>query len=278
MWKTKFMKRLFVGFIASFVLMLFACGHSAEGDESAQVADYQTSPETDEAGPKETHPPGNPGVTVARKLIKEGNLEYRVDDLNEAVAALKAAAARWNGYISNESGSKDYNRISASLTIRVPASSFDSLLKNATAGIPYFDAKNILVRDVTDEYVDVEARLKTKKELEQRYLALLKKANSVEDILNIEREIGTLRADIESIEGRLQVMKDQVALATLQITVYEMTGEPAMFGEKVRDGFTSGWSGFLDFLILLVNLWPMLLAGGLALWGFRRWRKAKKRV
>ena len=70
-------------------------------------------------------------------------------------------------------------------------------------------------QDVTEEYIDITARLKTKKELEARYLELLKKANKVEEIVSIEKEIGNLRSDIESIEGRLRYINNAVAYSTL---------------------------------------------------------------
>ena len=118
-----------------------------------------------------------------------------------------------------------------------------------------------MVKDVTEEYVDVEARLKANKELEQRYLEIMKKANTVSEMLEIEKEMGTLRADIESIEGRLNVLKSQVAFSTLTVTIYETVIAPNFFGTRVGIGFVNGWNNLLDFFVFIVNLWAFFLIG-----------------
>jgi len=108
---------------------------------------------------------------------------------------------KYEGYIASDEEYKYKGGISNTIVIRVPAENFDELLADATKGVSKFDSKNITVKDVTEEFLDIQARLKTKKELENRYLELLKKAKSVPEILEVERQLGQLRADIESIEG-----------------------------------------------------------------------------
>jgi hypothetical protein len=132
------------------------------------------------------------------------------------------------------------------------------------------------VKDVTEEYVDVEARLKTKKDLEQRYQEIMKKATTVSEMLEIEKEMGTLRADIESIEGRLNVLKSQVSFSTLTVTIYELVTAPNFFGTRIGSGFVNGWNNLLDFFVFIVNLWPFFLLGAVGYVGIRRWRALRK--
>ena len=261
------------------ILWILAGTVACRQHENYQAAEYagDYKVENKEAGGDEAPPPppGNEGVTIERKLIKEGNIEYRVDNLLTARKQILASVAKWKGYISNETEYNTSDRLSTTIIIRVPAASFDSLLTAATLGIANFDRKEILVKDVTEEFVDIEARLKTKKELEQRYLLLLKKASTVQDILEIEKEIGVLRADIESIEGRLNVMKSQVSFSTLILTMYETVAAPSLFGERWVKSLGEGWTNLLDFLVGITSLWPFLLGVAGAYAGFRHLRKRK---
>jgi hypothetical protein len=263
-----------------FLFFLLVVLATACNNNDQRVADYQKSDEQateaagDEAPPPP--PPGNGEVAIERKLIKEGSIEYEADNLARAKEAWLKAAMRWKAYAGSESEYNTSERNSTTLIFRVPAANFDSLLASATLGIDHFDRKDIMVKDVTEEYVDVEARLKTKKDLEQRYQEIMKKANTVSEMLEIEKEMGTLRADIESIEGRLNVLKSQVAFSTLTVTIYETVTAPTFFGTRIGSGFVNGWNNLLDFLVFIVNLWPFFLLGTAMYVGIRRWRARKK--
>jgi len=257
----------------------FSCGESSEKvSSSGQEVDYQPKENAgDEQSPDPPPPPpGNEGVAVERKLIKDGTIEFKTDNLNTARKQLLQATARWKGYVGSEEEYNSTDRNSTTIIIRVPAANFDSLLAAATLGISHFDRKDIQVKDVTAEFVDIEARLKTKKDLEMRYMELLKKAKTVTEMLEIEREMGNLRADIESFEGRLNVMKNQVAFSTLTVTIYEAVSAPSFFGDRIGSGFVSGWNYLLDFMVFMVNLWPFLLLVAGGYWGIKKWRNRKR--
>ncbi len=208
---------------------------------------------------------------VERKLIKEGWIEFETKKVEETRERILAAVKNNGGYISSDESNNYSYRTGQTLVIRVPADKFDKLLAEATEGVKDFDNKNISVKDVTEEFLDAEARLKTKKELEQRYLDLLKKANSVSEILEIEREIGNLRSEIESIEGRLKYLRNQVSLSTLHISFYKSHPQGGTkFGGKFSEGLVNGWHGIIWFLIGLTNLWPLLLIGIIAVFLIRR--------
>ena len=166
-------------------------------------------------------------------------------------------------------------RLTNSLSIRVPSANFDSFLSEATKGVRKFDYKTIEVKDVTEEFVDIQARLKTKKELEKRYLELLKKAGSIKEMLAVEEQIGMLRADIESIEGRLKYLESRVAYSEVSISFYQQLASETAYGRKFKNGFKNGWDNLIVFIIVLTNLWPFILFTVLLLLGIRYWRKKK---
>ena len=215
-------------------------------------------------------------ITIERKLIKEGQIEFESKDINSAKQTILNAINKSKGYISSDNEYKSLGRISNIITIRVPANNFDQLLAEATKGIKRFDRKVIEIKDVTEEFLDIQARLKTKKELEIRYLELLKKANNVSEMLEVEKQMGQLRSDIESIEGRLKYLENKVSFSTLTITVYEKISSQTEFGTKFKNGFKNGWENLIFFFVALTNIWPFIFIIIALLLVIKVWRKKKK--
>jgi len=198
---------------------------------------------------------------LERKLIKSGDISFATDSIAKTKQRIKQAVKKYKAYISSEVEDNYYDKISNDITIRVPFENFDKLLADIGKGVESFDSKNISISDVTSEYLDVEARIKTKKELENRYHELLNKANTVSEILEIEREIANLRSDIESYEGRLKYLKNQVSYSTLEVNFYKTkdVAEQDKFANKFSDGFSNGWDNFIWFFVFLANLWPFII-------------------
>ena len=217
---------------------------------------------------------------IERKLIKEGSITFETDDCKKTRELIHQVANGLKGYLSQDNEYTNDYQIQHNITIRVPSDNFDQLLIDISKSIKEIDDQNITVKDVTEEYVDVEARLKAKKVVEKRYLELLSKAHSVGDILQIENELARLREQIESTEGRLRYLKDQVSLSTLNITFYQ-TLEPTRDGfeflNKAGKGFENGYNGLLWFFIGIINVWPFLLFLALIAWFIVRLVKRSSR-
>jgi hypothetical protein len=213
--------------------------------------------------------------TLDRKLIKEGRVEFETDNVNTTRKTIFEAVNKYKGYVSSDQEFKSTGRKSNTVIIRVPADKFDNLLSDATIGVEKFDSKEINVKDVTEEFLDIQARLKTKKELELRYIDLLKQAKNVIEILEIEKQIGQLRSDIESIEGRLKYLQDRVSFSTLTMTFYETIPNKTEFGQKFKNGFRNGWDNLIWFFVVLTNIWPFILIGLGLIFGIRLYRKRK---
>ncbi len=215
---------------------------------------------------------------IERKLIKQGSIAFEVENLEQTHQRVTAALANFGGYLASDETSKSVGRKTTTLVVRIPAENFDAFLAAATEGVTQFDHKQIGVRDVTEEFLDVEARLKTKKELETRYLQLLEKAKNVNEILNIERELGNIRSEIESAEGRLKYLSNQVAFSTLNIRFYVSIPEETNFGGKFAVGFRNGWNNLVWSLVFLVNVWPFVVLTIALILLIRFWRKKKRQV
>ncbi|HHZ64250.1 MAG TPA: DUF4349 domain-containing protein [Flavobacteriales bacterium] len=212
---------------------------------------------------------------VERKLIKDGRVEFETESIKSTRKTVFKAVDKYKGYISSDQEYKSPGRSSNTIVIRVPAKDFDNLLNDATSGVDKFESKEINVKDVTEEFLDIQARLKTKKELESRFLDLLKQAKTVTEILEIEKQIGELRSDIESIEGRLKYLEDQVSLSTLTMTFYQSNPDETEFGRKFKNGFRNGWENLIWFFVFLTNIWPFILIGLGLIIGIRFYRRRK---
>ncbi len=253
----------FLGLII--LLTFFGCSQNRERTTMEMADEEMVAPTTEQTIDE----------TVERKLIKEGWVEFETDDFNSTRKTIFEAVKKHEGYVSSDQEFKSPGRKSNTVIIRVPADNFDNLLSDATQGVKRFESKEINVKDVTEEFLDIEARLKTKKELEQRFIDLLKEAKNVAEILEIEKQIGQLRSDIESIEGRLKYLQDRVSLSTLTMTFYETIPHETEFGQKFKNGLRNGWESLIWLFVGLTNIWPFILIGLAVVFGVRIYRKRK---
>ena len=218
--------------------------------------------------------------TIDRKIIKNGYIRFRTADLNKTKSLIVKTVQELNGYISNDNAyDNDYsNELEHRLTIRVPADKFDLFFENISESIDKLDSKSIDVIDVTEEYIDVETRINTKKDLRDRYRELLKQATKVDEILNIEKEVGNLQTEIESFERRMKSLNDRIAFSTITVIYYQKTTPAFGFSSKFLDGIKNGWNNFLWFIIGLSNLWVFIIVAAVTVYLIKLWRKKKKAV
>jgi len=212
-----------------------------------------------------------------QKLIKNGSISFETKSIKETKAFLQKTVLKYNGYISNEQVEDYRTNPTEILTVRVPNADFDKLINEIGLQVGEFDSKQINIEDVTAEFVDIEARLKNKKQLESKYHELLARANNMADILKIEKEISIIREDIEATEGRLRYLSNQVGFSTLHITYYEHKATAGFhFGDKMGNAMSEGGMGFLWFIIGLTQLWPMLIIGIIIWYSIYKFVKRRK--
>lgn len=247
------------------LLSIFGCAQNSDNTKFEMADEEVVAPTTEQ----------KTSETVERKLIKEGRVEFATDNLNSTRKTIFEAVDKYKGYVSSDQEFKSPGRKSNTVVIRVPSVNFDNLLKDATQGVEKFESKEINVKDVTEEFLDIQARVKTKKELENRFLDLLKQAKNVTEILEIEKQIGQLRSEIESIEGRLKYLQDRVSFSTLTMTFYESIPNQTAFGQKFKSSFRNGWDNLVWFFVALTNIWPFILIGIGAMIGIRIYRRKK---
>jgi len=274
------MKKLWILLVFS---MLFSCGtDSVNGDQNLKMASYSY----DEAGIdvsslEETIVTKSTGTVVQdQKIIKTANLRFETKDVTVTHQNIITLVKIHNGFVQNDNSGKNYNKEYIRMTIRVPSEKFEDILFGISEGVGYFDQKDISQKDVTEEFVDVKARLNAKRKLENRYLELLQQAKNVKEMLEIERELSKIREEIEAKEGRLNYLQDKVSLSTFYIEFYktsEIKGVPISYGQKILNALKSGWNAVSAFFIGLVSIWPFIFIIGGVIYFIRRYIKRKRK-
>ena len=154
-----------------------------------------------------------------RKLIKRAWLTVKGNNVAAAAVRATTIVKEAEGYVESSSATKDE---SASLRVRVPTPDLDACL-DKLAKLGKETRRRVSARDVTDQYIDVEAKLKNYAALRDRLRALLDKATKVQDILAIERELARVQAETDSLQGRLKALGTQVDMAAIELDIERKT-------------------------------------------------------
>ncbi|MEO0734667.1 MAG: DUF4349 domain-containing protein [Bacteroidota bacterium] len=256
---------------------------SAEGDMiQGAINKFESEMEVPRTAEPPLPPPPPAPETQAptKKIIYTASARARVENLDTALARVTQAVTRAGGYLSSQHRTNSTYRYNATLEIRLPSARLDATLALLPMIAAEIDYQNLDSRDVTAEWIDLETRLQTKRDVRDRYVDILRnRAQKVEDILNAEDKIRVITEEIEAKEGRLRYLRDQVSLSTLTLELYETqeyreTGETytRSFGSKIGESLGFGWSMIQDVVLFLVAIWPVLLlvVGGVAFWRLRR--------
>jgi hypothetical protein len=200
-------------------------------------------------------------------LIRESYLRFETTDIEKTYQTIISSVKDQGGYLQSDELNKGYNEWTRTLVVRIPSQNFQKTLDAISKNVPFFDERRISSSDVTEEFIDVEARLKTERSLEARYTQLLQKAQSIKDILEIERELAAVRAEIESKQGRLNYLTNRISYSTITISLYKRTADSGVtisYGRKMWNAVKSGFDGLSLFLLGLLHIWPLFVLGGMA--------------
>jgi len=221
---------------------------------------------------------------IDRKIVKNGYMTLEVNDITAAITGVTAIAKDLNGYVvsSNKQGVQDitYGQIS----IRVPSDSFDEAfdkLRKLAVNVPNESTNS---QDVTEQYTDLQAQLRNLEATEAQYLEILKKAEKVEDILAVQRELSNVRGQIEQIKGRIQYLErtSDMALIDVNLQKTKPIGGTAWSAletlKSAARGLVTFGKALADILIWVAIFSPVWIIILVVVLYFTRWRKAKARV
>ena len=272
------------------ILSLFACKKAEITEVSADL--MEVLPETEisdkafeaASSPKmkmsDSEAKSNNKIFNLKKIIKSGDITIDVSDIKTAQEKIQNSIKNNKAYIQNEKFYNSETQTTLSMEIRIPNENFDRLVNSFSDGIGSITQKNIRVEDVTEEYTDVSIRLKNKLVYLEKYRDLLKRSASTKDLLEIQKKIRGLEEEIESSEGRLRYIDDQVNYSTLELTLFKEKPRNTVtskigFGNRFVDSVANGWNIFVNFLLQIVALWPFLFILPILIFFWKKWRKRK---
>lgn len=222
-------------------------------------------------------------LTKNKKIIKDGSITIKVKFVDAAKKRIDELLKTYGAYYENEHFVNYETRTSYDLIIRVPSKQFESFLQASEHSTGEIITKNISARDVTEDYEDSETRLESKRLFRTRYNQLLQKAIKVDDILSIEENIRNLQEEIESQEGHLKYLDDQVAYSTLEINLFTLKAPattPASeetFYQGLKNSFSNGWQSVISGALWCFSKWPWVVAFMAMLISIKVYKKRRKK-
>lgn len=201
------------------------------------------------------------------KIIRDASIEIHVDDFDAAWSSITRTAAQVGGYISN--ATTDFETVDeqryafGSATIRIPSERFDEVL-SGVAGLGERISQTVNGQDVTEEYVDIEARLRHWRSVEMFTLGLMEQATTIEESLEIQQRLDDVQLTIEQLAGRQRYLDSRVAFSTITVGITELPTTiiavaPAPDPSPISQAFDDG----LDMILEVVGF--MIVAAAFAL-------------
>lgn len=256
-----------------------ACGSSSKSESPRPASAPQPASKTAAPAPANGNPKPLPEL---RKVIETAQVSLETKDLPATEARVRERLAARKGILSSASVTLDGNgRRTGNFTLRIPTGQLTDFV-NELASLPdvIVRQRSISSQDVTEEYVDITARLENMQRHEKRLREILATANTVEEVLKVEKELATVRSQIESTTGKLKAVSGKIEMSTLQLRISEVAviTETNFFGKLkaiLRDSWVAAGDVVLYLIATVIVLSPIgILTAGIWWWWKRR-QKAK---
>ncbi|MDQ3684460.1 MAG: DUF4349 domain-containing protein [Acidobacteriota bacterium] len=267
---------------------------SAGGGSKARAEAQVQNISLDQADASQTVP-----IAQQRKIIRNATLSIEIDAPADGQRRIASIAEARGGFVVTSESRQQGGASSESkphevvtIEVRVPAAEFDAVVSEIRAVGGRVKEEKITGQDVTEEYIDLEARLRTKKALEAQFIEIMKSARKVSDALEVQSEMAEVRTEIERLEGRRRFLENQSSLSTIKITLQPpaplISANTSGFFHGLRQAFGEGLDvaaaitlGLIRVAIalipvLLLILLPIVVAVRLLRRRSRRWPFTEK--
>ena len=222
-----------------------------------------------------------------RKIIRNADLSIEVDSPSEAQHRITSIANSQGGFVVTSEAKQRENidpskrTLDIKLVVRIPSDRFGAALDEIKKLASNLPAENVTGQDVTEDFIDLEARIKTQKALELQFIEIMKQARKVEDALEVQRQIAEVRTEIERLEGRRRFLENRSSLSTITVNIQApkvIAVNPTGVGHSIRDAVSDSLElasgmlvSFVRFVIMIVPVFVfVLLPSGLIIRYFVR--------
>ena len=228
---------------------------------------------------------------VERKIIKNGSLGILVKDAEETAYDVQTIGEDLDGFVeSSQIYEVSVGTKAARVRIRVPSGKFEEAMTRIKELAVKVESENESTSDVTERFVDLEARLKSGKAEEEQYLKIMDRADTVEEVLNVTSRLSAVRSRIEVIEGQLKYLESQVDMSVIDVTltaeaeieVFGIQWRPLYIVKKAFRSMLEGLTGYVDAVIGFVFVLPIMALWGISIfalafigWRILRWLMAR---
>lgn len=250
--------------VCLFVLFLVSCNEAKEsaanmGASEMAVADA-SAVSLNSPIPNKTAGNSTELTTYERKIIKNAFLSFESDKPEENVRTISQLVSKNQGYIISNNQSKIDNVNEFRINFKVPFQRFDAVLLEIEKKGGVLISKSVSSDDVTEEFIDNESQVKAQKELELRYLQLVKQAKTIKDMLEIEAKLSEVRGNIERIEGRQRFLQNNTQFSQFEITILDKESKLSNnYFTKLKNSFTEGWDNVFSIILWLIEILPFIL-------------------
>lgn len=235
----------------------FGGGGSPEASASLGLADSSGSVALASTSAPEVLP---------RKIVRNGHLDLLVNDVGQSIDKISSIAAAAGGYVEKSTQDNSGFR-SADVTIRVPSASLDKTIADIKRLAALVERENVEVRDVTREYVDLDARLRNAQAEETQYLQILKRATTIKDTLDVTEKLSDVRGRIEEMQGEMKLLTTQIDLSSLEIsmhseaeaTVAGIHWRPLVQARVAVNEMLSGLKDWVDSVVAFIIYLPLII-------------------
>jgi Domain of unknown function (DUF4349) len=222
-----------------------------------------------------------------RKIIRDAEMTIEIGDPNEGLQKIASIAEKNGGFVvtseSRENPANSQNPPSTTVTVvaRVPAAQFDEAVEAIRRIGGEIKVEKLAGKDVTEEYIDLEARIRTKRALEMQFLEIMRQARKISDALEVQSQLADVRTEIESLEGRRRFLENKSSLSTISITLQTpaplLAATTSGFQQNVKMAFGDGLDtaseiilGIIRFVMVMIPITLFIL---FPCWLLFRWAR-----
>ena len=218
-------------------------------------------------------------IPQERMIIYNGHVSLETSRIEDTLAKIRTLAENYGGYVASSSRSSYGMQATAEIAIRVPKDKFRTALQEIEAYGKVLD-ENTSSEDITQQYIDLKARLGNLQKQEQRLLEILTMATTVDDILKVEDELAKVRGDIESLQGQINYLEQNVEMSLISVSLIEpappFTPPGMNWGETLQTAIMGFFIVLRGLIVTAVSLIPVAVIGVAAYYIYRRRQKVKK--
>lgn len=230
-------------------------------------------------------------VPSEKKIIKSGEMTLKVADADKAVSQITEAAKASGGDIFSTNLFEGANNIkSGTVTVKVPVANFEKAFSEIKKVASLVVRESVSGQDVTEQYTDLQSRLKNKQAEEQAFAAILQRSGQIDDVLKVTRELARVRGEIEVLQGRIKLLESQTDMSTITAQISEDTQititdkwRPFQIAKDTLSNLFGDIQKFVNFaIVLVIRVIPVIVVYLLFIWivylvGRKIYRKIKNR-